>query len=149
MSTINQLSAISALSGGDLFAVWQTSNGDSRKVSVNTLIEYFEDNFSSPDFDKTVNVPVTGFNLSFTDNSQNQWLILRPAGTLATGTVVLPVSTGIIDGQEVKVTSTEAVTALTVNGNGATVNGGPTTLAADGYFTLKYEATTAEWYRVS
>ena len=149
MSTINQLSAISALSGGDLFAVWQTSNGDSRKVSVNTLIEYFEDNFSSPDFDKTVNVPVTGFSLSFTDNSQNQWLILRPAGTLATGTVVLPVSTGVIDGQEVKVTSTEAVTALTVNGNGATVNGGPTTLAADGYFTLKYEATTAEWYRVS
>lgn len=149
MSTINQLSAISALSGGDLFAVWQTSNGDSRKVSVNTLIEYFEDNFSSPDFDKTVNVPVTGFSLSFTDNSQNQWLILRPAGTLATGTVVLPVSTGVIDGQEVKVTSTEAVTALTVNGNGATVNGAPSGLAADGYFTLKYEATTAEWYRVS
>lgn len=149
MSNINQLSTVSSLSGSDNLVIWQTANGDTRKASINTLIEYFEDNFSSPDFDKTVNVPVTGFSLSFTDNSQSQWLILRPAGTLATGTVVLPVSTGVIDGQEVKVTSTEIVTALTINGNGATVNGGPTTIAADGYFTLKYEATTSEWYRVS
>lgn len=149
MSSINQLSTISSLSSGDLFVVYNGANGDTRKCSLNTLLTYFEDTFTAPDFDEIVNVPINGFNVSFTDSSANQWLILRPAGTLATGTITLPVSTGLVDGQELIVNTTQEVTALTVAGNGATVNGAPTTLTANATFKLRYNLTTTEWYRIA
>ena len=75
------------------------------------------------------------------------WLLLTPIAGYAAGTVVLPSSPA--DLQEVLVTSTQAVTTLTVSGNGAAVNGAPSTLSANGFFRVKYAATTASWYRIS
>jgi hypothetical protein len=46
------------------------------------------------------------------------------------------------------VNTTQAVTALTVAGNGATVNGAPTTLAANGFFRIRFDAVLDVWYRV-
>jgi len=48
----------------------------------------------------------------------------------------------------VLVNCTQAVTTLTINGNGATVTGAPTTLAANAFFRLRFEAVAGVWYRV-
>jgi hypothetical protein len=47
------------------------------------------------------------------------------------------------------VTSTESVTALTVAGNGATVNGAPAALGIDGFFALRFNKLLSSWYCVS
>jgi len=60
--------------------------------------------------------------------------------------VVMPASP--VDGQQVVVTSTQAVTTLTVSGNGASVNGAPSTLAANGYFRLRYDQINNSFYRI-
>jgi len=75
-------------------------------------------------------------------------LLLTPAATYAAGTIVLPEKTSCIDGQELMCTCTQIVTALTVSGNGATVNGAPTALAANGFFRLRFDAVFSAWYRV-
>jgi hypothetical protein len=52
------------------------------------------------------------------------------------------------DGHKVTFMCTSAITALTVNGySGATVLGAPTTLAANGFFTMIYRSATTTWYR--
>lgn len=45
MPTINQLPLITQLSGGDNVVLWVPNQGDSRRASITTLIQYIEDNF--------------------------------------------------------------------------------------------------------
>ena len=52
------------------------------------------------------------------------------------------------DGQEVLVTSTQAVTALTVSGNGSTVYGAPSALTANAFFKLRFDGVVKAWYRI-
>ncbi len=56
-------------------------------------------------------VPLTGFTLTM----QTGTLVLNPAGTLATGTVTLPLNPP--DGAVAEISSTQTITALTVNAN--------------------------------
>lgn len=71
-------------------------------------------------------VPLTGFNLSPLTNS----LILRPAGTLATGTVNLPANAN--EGQSLKVVSNQTQTAITfVAATGDTIADSITALVAN------------------
>jgi len=79
---------------------------------------------------------------------QNVFLLLTPTAGFAAGTITLPPQATLDDGQELLVTTTQSVTALTVAGNGATVNGAPTTLAANAFFNLRYDAVNKAWYRV-
>ena len=57
--------------------------------------------------------PTTGF--SITIGAGVKTLLLNPAGTLATGTVIMPASP--IDGQEVRIASSKQITALTITPN--------------------------------
>jgi hypothetical protein len=43
MATINQLSAVDVLQGGDQIPVYDQSNGDARKASITTLKDYVLD----------------------------------------------------------------------------------------------------------
>lgn len=86
----------------------------------------------------------TGFSVSVT--SADSWLILTPVAGYAAGTIVLPATRS--NQQIVRVNCTQSVTTLTVSGNGTTVTGAPTTLAANAFFMLQYDATTNAWYRV-
>lgn len=45
MPTINQLPLIAQLSGGDNVVLWVPNQGDSRRASITTLIQYIEANF--------------------------------------------------------------------------------------------------------
>lgn len=151
MSDINQLSAMSSLSAGDLFAVWSTSNGDTRKAAASVLLAYIQANLTLPQtFTTQYSAPsATGFSVSITDGSSSIHLILTPVADYAAGTLVLPASTNAVDKQEVLVNSTHAVTTLTITANGATaVTGAPTALTANQFFRLKYDKPTSTWYRV-
>jgi hypothetical protein len=94
--------------------------------------------------------PGTGFNITVpTPVSEQQWMIIQPAGTLAAGTVTLPLNTGVPDGTQVRVTTTQIITTFTLALNGATAAfGAPTTLAANAFFTMRFYQATNSWYRV-
>lgn len=149
MTTINNLSTIDSVSSGDQVPVYDESAGTARKMSVSQLMAFFSANFASPEFEVTISSPIAGFNQVLAASSKSVWLLLTPAGTLATGTVTLPPVADCFDGQEVLVTSTEAITTLIVAGNGATVSGAPAALAADGFFKLRYNLLLTTWYCVA
>jgi hypothetical protein len=89
--------------------------------------------------------PATGF--SITIGAGVKTLSLDPAGTLATGTVTMPASP--IDGQEIRVTSSQTVTALTVSANsGQSITNAPTTLTAGLGFSYIYKISNTTWYRL-
>lgn len=144
MPTINELTAIDTLAAGDAFPVFSNANGDARRVSLSVLLAYMQDNLALSRLTTQYAAPsATGFSVTMTTNTH---LILTPAAGYAAGTIVLPASPS--DRDEVLVNCTQAVTTLTVSGNGKTVTGAPTTLAANAFFRLKYDAVLGSWYRV-
>jgi len=150
MPTINQLSGISQVSGGDLLPVYVSNNGDARKVSITQLLQYFQQVFASPTVATNLYTPSTGFNVTVpTPVSEQQWMIIQPAGTLAAGTITLPLNTGVPDGTEVIITTTQIITSFTLALNGASnAYGAPTTLAANAFFTMRFYQATNSWYRI-
>lgn len=150
MATINQLSAVSTVSGGDQIPVYSNSNGDARRMSINALLDYFQSSFASPTMATNVYTPGTGFNITVpTPVSEQQWMLLQPAGTLTTGTVTLPLNTSTPDGTEVLITSTQVITSFTLALNGASAaNGAPTAFAANDNVRMRFVASTNSWYRV-
>jgi hypothetical protein len=151
MPQINQLSSISQVSGANQIPVYDQNNGDARKMSVSALLQYFQATFAAPTVATNLFTPGTGFNVAVpTPVSEQQWMIIQPAGTLATGTITLPLNTGTPDGTEVLVTTTQQITAFTLVLNGA-VNGygAPTTLAAQDFFRMRFYQATNSWYRIA
>ena len=150
MANINQLSGLSQLSGGDLIPVYVPNNGDARKVSVTQLLQYFQQTFSAPTVATNLYTPGTGFNITVpTPVSEQQWMIIQPAGTLAAGTVTLPLNTGVPNGTQVRVTTTQTITSFTLALNGASAAfGAPTTWAANAFFTMRFYQATNSWYRI-
>lgn len=150
MPTINQLSLLDQASSGDQIPVYSPSNGDARRLPVGSLLTYFQQNFASPTVSVNLFVPSTGFSLAVpTPVSQQQWMLLQPVGTLATGTIVLPLNTSTPNGTAVLVTSTQQVTSLSITLNGATaVFGAPSSVTATTPFTLRFYQSTNSWYRI-
>jgi hypothetical protein len=150
MPTINQLAGLSQVSGGDLLPIYVPNNGDARKVSVTQLLAYFQTVFAAPTVSTNLYTPGSGFNITVpTPVSEQQWMLLQPAGTLATGTITLPLNTGTPDGTQLLVTTTQIITAFTLALNGAAAAfGAPTTLAANAFFTMRFYQATNSWYRI-
>lgn len=150
MSTriINQLPTVTDPQNSDLLPLYVSNAGDTRKLSLSALVEFFRTSFSSPNPITQRYVPVDGQTITMTEDGIYAWLLLLPVGTLATLTIVLPSNAVAADGQEVLVSCTQIVTALTVMGNGSTVNGAPTALVANDAFTLKYNSLDVAWYKV-
>lgn len=154
MATINELTAVDTVVGSDKVPIYSSSNGDARKAAMTVLLAYMQDNltFSTSGISYTTQYAApsaTAFSVQITDDSDNIHLILTPVAGYATGTIVLPAVGNVIDKQEVLVNCTQAVTTLTVDGNGAVaVTGAPTALSANDFFRLKYDATVQTYYRV-
>jgi hypothetical protein len=151
MAQINQLSGISQVSGGDQLPIYVPNNGDARRVSVTQLLQYFQQTFASPTLATNLYVPGTGFNITVpTPVSNDQWMLLQPAGTLATGTITLPLNTGVPDGTTVLITTTQEITSLTLALNGATaIFGGVTSLAAGTATAIRFYQPTNSWYQIN
>jgi hypothetical protein len=144
------LSKTDEIESGDLFVLWKTGEGDYRALSTADFITWMEANLNVPGafVTKYSNPSATGFQVSL-EGTADQHLILTPGGAYAAGTINLPPMAGAADGQRVLITCTQVVTILTLGLNGATaILGGPTTLAANAFFTLRYDAVAKSWYRV-
>jgi len=150
MTTINQLSAVDAVVSSDQVPIYSSTNGDARKASMSVIKDYVLSDATVADDKVTqyASPAATGFTVTVNDSSDSVWLILTPLAGYAAGTITLPAVANCVDRQEVLVNTTQAVTTLTVSGNGATVIGAPTTLAANAYFRLRFDAVLDVWYRV-
>ena len=156
MTDINQLSTSDTLTAGDLLPIWRANNSDTRKTSLTTLQAYMQANLTFPSVAAGVSqfvvqyaAPVaTSFTVTLLNNSNNQWLILSPTGGFAAGTITFPLLANLADNQEILIVSTQAVTALTISGNGATVSGAPAGISANAGLRFKYNALGSIWYRL-
>jgi hypothetical protein len=85
----------------------------------------------------------TGFSYTFAAGTTN--LVMNPAGTLATGTITMPAAPS--DGMTITFSSSQAITALTVNANtGQSIVGAPTALLAGGSAIIIYRLSNTTWY---
>jgi len=154
MTDINQLSTADTLTAGDLLPIWRTNNSDTRKTSLTALTTYMQSalTFASAGQSQFVvqyAAPVaTGFTVTLVSTSDNQWLIMSPLATYATGTITFPPVADLADNQEILIYSTQIVTALTINGNGATIAASPGFITAGGSLRFKYNALASSWYRI-
>jgi len=136
LAQIIDLNEIDAVASADRLRVWDTSNGSERSCSVGDLAAAI----AAPALTTQYSTPTaTGFSIT----AAVGWLIISPLATYASGTIVLPSAS---HGDEVSVSCTQIVTALTITGS--TV-GAPTALTAGGHFTLRYDGSGQVWYRVA
>jgi hypothetical protein len=151
MPTINQLPVLNTISSGDQLPVYSPNNGDARRTSIGSLLTFFQQSFASPTVAVNLFVPGTGFNITVpTPVSEQQWMLLQPAGTLASGTITLPLNTGVPDGTTVLITSTQEITSLTIALNGASaIYGAVTTLGAGGAAVYRFYQPTNSWYNIN
>jgi len=150
MPEINQLSAVDSVAAGDQIPIYCAANGDARKASMTALAAFMQDQITSTD-DKLTQYAApsaSGFSVQIHDDADSVWLVLTPVAGYAAGTIVLPAVANCADKQEAVVNCTQAVTTLTVSGNGATVTGAPATLAANAFFRLRFDGVTHTWYRI-
>lgn len=150
MTTINQLSAVDTVASSDQVPIYSSGNGDARKASMSVIKTYVLSDATVADDKVTqyASPAATGFTVTVNNSSASVWLILTPLAGYATGTITLPAVANCVDRQEVLVNTTQSVNSLTVDGNGATVIGVPTTLAANAFFRLRFDAVLDVWYRV-
>lgn len=98
---------------------------------------------ADPNYSKQT--PTTGFAITIADNTQT--LILKPAGTLATGTITMPANP--IEGQQVRIMTSQIITALTLSPNsGQTIIAAPATLGAGQGVAFIYSVADTTWYRM-
>lgn len=148
---ISQLSALDTLVSGDNIAVGSTSYGDDRRAALTTLLAYMQSNltFTSIEYDTQYAAPsATGQNIQVTDDNSNTHLIITPLAGYAAMTITLPTSTNAADKQDILINCTQNVTTLTIDGNGASVVGEPSSITANDFFRLKYDLPGTTWYRV-
>ena len=151
MPTINQLPVLNTISSGDQLPVYSPNNGDARRTSIGSLLTFFQQTFASPTLSVNLYVPGSGFNITVpTPVSNDQWMLLQPAGTLATGTITLPLNTGVPDGTTVLITTTQEITSLTIALNGASaIYGAVTSLAAGTATAIRFYQPTNSWYQIN
>lgn len=141
---------MTSVEDGDQLPFFSTSNGSSRRVAASALKAYCQEGVTAND-DKLTQYSspsATGFSVQVNNASNSVFLLLTPAGTLATGTIVLPLQANCIDRQEILTHSTQTITTLTINGNGSALSGAPTTITAGGFFRLRFDNVNKIWYRV-
>lgn len=151
MADINQLSSTDTLNAGDLVPVWKTNNGDTRKTSMTALQAYMQANltFSAGQFVAQYAAPVaTGFTTTLLNNTNNQWLILTPLAAYAAGTITFPLLSTVADNQEIIIFSTQAVTTLTLSGNGASIVGAAAGIVQNGAMRFKFNSFASTWYLI-
>lgn len=150
MSAIDRLPRTASLASSDLVALFSTSLGDDAAATLATLVTWLQAQLTADSALMTqYSAPAaTGFSVTVAPavTGGSVWLLLTPAAGYAAGTVVLPASP--VDGQEVQVSCTQAVTTLTVSGNGSTVNNAPATLAAGGFFRMRFDGVFSAWHRI-
>lgn len=147
--TINLQGLVSAGDGGQGVFYWNSAAGQ----TDNGLTVIIPNGASSGAWNKLTNpatvtyslqVPLTGFNITAGDYVNS--LLLNPAGTLATGTVKMPLN--FLDGGIFGISSSQTVTTLTTTANtGQTLIGAGTTITSTTPLKWIYQLSNKTWYR--
>jgi hypothetical protein len=147
---IIDLSAVATVAAGDNVPIYSAANGDSRRAPMSVLAAYLGSQITTQDGKVTqyASPSSSPFTTAVTNSSVPIWLVLTPTGTMAVGTLTLPAQGTSVNLQEILVSTSQQVTALTVAPNGSNLVGAPTTLAAGAFFRLRFDALTSTWYRV-
>lgn len=108
MTPINDLEEIETLTGADFFPVWDTSEGGTRKVTLNAVValalQGLETSVPSWEYDSIYIAAVDNLNLyAFPDIQDNLFLYVSDIGGEASGDVTLRVTLppNPINGQEI------------------------------------------------
>jgi hypothetical protein len=144
MTQINNLTAVDALSGGDAVPIWSSAQGDTRRTSMTTIAAYIAEQTATLPPVRQYAAPVTGATVTVGQPNPT-WLVLTGTGTLADLTISLGLDPA--DLQEVTVSATGQVTALTVTGTVPVLNA-PTSIVAGGFFVMKFDGATPAWRRI-
>lgn len=148
MADINRYSTASTLQSSDLLPVWSSENGDTRKTSLAAL-KSFVNTADATEGTQYAAPSATGFTVTISEtDGQDVWLVMTPGAGYAAGTIVLPAASASVHGQEIRINCTQSVGTLTMSSSGGTVTGAPSSLSANGFLTMKFEAVTSTWYRV-
>jgi hypothetical protein len=135
---ISGMTAATALTGTEAFESVQS--GNTRQVLASQVKTYVSKAIY------TYNVPVTGFSITIANNTE--FLILDPAGNLASGTITLPA--GPLDGQSLTISCTHNVSNLTLTpGAGQTIANTSSSLSAGVGISFLYRSANTKWYRTS
>ncbi len=128
---------------------WDPQSGADRRASLDAVAQVLQGQISvSGLLTQYASPTATGFSVTVSPptSGASVFLLISPSAGYAAGTVVLPVG---VDGQEVLVHCRQAVTTFTLTpqtGDGA--SGAPATLAAGGYFRMRYDLISKLWCRV-
>lgn len=147
-----RMSSVAQLDDADYLHVYSASLGMEAAASLPALAAWLRTAAADPQALVTQYAApsATGFSVAVAPPAAgvNVFLLLTPIAGYAAGSIVLPAPELCVNGQQLLVVCTQAVTALTVNGNGSTVNGAPAGLVANGFFRLRYDGVMQAWYRV-
>ncbi len=150
MVQISQLTSVPSVTGSEQIPVASRDMGVDAKMSVAQLLAYIEAQFADPNFTTIYFAPsTTGQTQTLGAQTTNVRDIITPTGPFAALTIVLPPVASCFDGQQIIVTCAQAITVLTITGNGATVAGAPNALATAGFFALRYDALLTTWFCVA
>lgn len=139
-----------ALDGGQGWFYWNSSSVTADDGGVTTVVPNGTvaggwNRIQSPDvLTYAYLVPLTGF--STTIPNYTNTLILNPAGTLSTGTVIMPAL--LFDGQLIAITSSQTVSTLTLTpSSGQTIIGSPGTITSTSPIKFIYRAALKTFFR--
>jgi hypothetical protein len=110
---IERLSLTDTITGSTYFAV--NVNNQDYRAAADTVAQYIQSQGAAGD-GKIIQYSgptATGFTTTITDSSASVWLVLTPNATLAAGTIILPNVANCVEQQEILVSSSQTVTALT------------------------------------
>lgn len=151
MPTIDQLSQATSLSGADEVALYSPGIGATVKGTLDqvaaVLLEAIE---GTPDGTVYSMSAAGGFTVAALPATPggSVWAQITLAAPAPTGTVILPGVNDRADRQEVLVTCTQAVSVLTINGNGAALSGAPNSTGPAAPFRMKYDLLSNTWYLI-
>lgn len=155
MPTINQLNAAMSVQLTDSLPVFVSGSQTTRRVTVAQFLELFASTQTATVQETSNQYASPGANNFIVDVYQpnagpsDVHLILTPLTAFAAGTVNMPPAATALDGQQVTITTTQAITAFTIGTNGAlSLFGAPTTLAVNDSVTMAFDAFSSSWFMV-
>ena len=144
----NKLTVVDTVNPGDRFPLWSADSADWRGAPASRIKEYVLDELEFDDRVTIYSSPTTSGSLILDATDKSLWILLTPTNALSSMAITLPLNTSLADKQEVLFNTTQAITTLTVFGNGAGQVGIPASVVQFGFFRLRYDATNLTWYRV-
>ncbi|MFI8146042.1 transcriptional regulator [Acinetobacter sp. ABJ_C5_2] len=146
-----RLNETDALGVGDQFVLYKGNCTDFRSLPQDVLLQWILENI--PVIKPIAAIiqpfnPNADFTIAIENNAVGTYLVMNPSVSITNGTITLPPMGELTDGQELLVTSSQQIENLTIAGNGAALIGNPNTIAASGFFKLKFDQLSQTWYRV-